>query len=124
MQTIHTDRAPSPAGHYSQAVVHGGFAFVSGQLPIDEQGEPRGDLPVEEQTRIVLGNIGRILEAAGGGLDSVVQMTIYVTDIDHWPAVNAAYIEVMGDHKPARAVIPVKSLHHGVRLEVQAIAAV
>ena len=51
-------------------------------------------------------------------------MTIYVTDIDHWPDVNTAYTEVIGDHKPARAVIPVKSLHHGVRLEVQAIAAV
>ena len=124
MQPIRTDRAPAPAGHYSQAIVHAGLVFVSGQLPIDAAGEPQGEAPVEEQTKLVLSNIGAILDAAGSGLDRVVQMTLYVTDIAHWPAVNEAYIEVMGSHKPARAVIPVNDLHYGVALEVQAIAAV
>ena len=104
--------------------MHGGLAFVSGQLPIDPAGKPRADVTVEEQTRLVLSNIDAILSEAGSGLGSVVQMTIYVSDIEHWTAVNEAYVEVMGDHRPARAVVPVNDLHHGAALEVQAIAAV
>lgn len=124
MKPVHTPDAPAPGGHYSQAIVHQGLAFVSGQLPIDGQGTPLGTAPVGDQTRLVLRNIGAILEAAGSGLDRVLQFTIYVSDMDFWPEVNEAYAAVMGDHKPARAVIPVKSLHYGVALEVQAIAAV
>ncbi|MCG8469042.1 MAG: RidA family protein [Gemmatimonadetes bacterium] len=124
MRAIHTDEAPAPAGHYSQAIVHDGVAYVSGQLPMDPKGKALGDASVQHQTRVVLGNIDAILRAAGSGLDRALQVTIYVTDIAHWPAVNEAYIEVMGDHRPARAVIPVNELHYGVALEVQAIAAV
>lgn len=124
MDRIETDQAPPPAGHYSQAVVHAGLAYVSGQLPIEANGNVLGGAPVEEQTRAVLANIDAILQAAGSGLGNVLQMTIYVSDMDHWSAVNRAYIEVMGEHRPARAVVPVKDLHHGVALEVQAIAAV
>jgi 2-iminobutanoate/2-iminopropanoate deaminase len=98
--------------------------FVSGQLPVDQDRTPLADATVQAQTRLVLANIDRILEAAGSGLGRVVQMTIYVTDIADWPAVNEAYAAVMGDHRPARAVVPVRDLHHGVALEVQAIAAV
>ena len=123
MKMIHTPDAPAPAGHYSQAVLHGGFAFVAGQLPIDSDGNVLGSASVGDQTRAVLANVDAILRAAGSGLDRTVQITIYVTDIDHWPEVNEAYEAVMGDHKPARAVIPVQGLHHGVALEVQAIAA-
>lgn len=124
MKRVHTEEAPAPAGHYSQAIVHGGLVFVSGQLPIGADGVPLADAPVEEQTRAVLTNVGRILDAADSGLDRVVQVTIYVSDIDHWPAVNEAYAEVFAEHRPARAVVPVPALHHGVALEVQAIAAV
>lgn len=124
MKSIHTSDAPRPAGHYSQAVEHGGLVYVSGQLPIGPDGTPFADASVEEQTRTVLANVGAILEAAGSGLDRVLQMTIYVSDGGHWPAVNEAYAEVLGEHRPARAVIPVANLHHGVALEVQAIAAV
>jgi len=124
MRMIHTPDAPGPAGHYSQAVVHGGFAFVSGQLPIDGDGHPLDGDSVAEQTRTVLANIDAILRAAGSGLDRTVQITIYVTDIGDWPDVNEAYQAALGDHRPARAVIPVGELHHGVALEVQAIAAV
>lgn len=124
MKRIQTEGAPSPAGHYSQAMVHGGLVFVSGQLPMGPDGEPLADAPVEEQTRVVLRSVGAILEAADSGLDRVLQVTIYVSDIAHWPAVNEAYAEVLGVHRPARAVVPVPALHHGVALEVQAIAAV
>lgn len=124
MKSIQTDDAPPPAGHYSQAIVHNGFAFVAGQLPIAPDGTVLNRASVGDQTRTVLRNIDAILKAAGSGLDRAVQITIYVTDIDHWAEVNEAYVEVLGDHKPARAVIPVRELHHGVVLEVQTIAAV
>ncbi len=70
MEKIHTDEAPRPAGHYSQAVVHNGLAFVSGQLPIDASGSALGGAPVGDQTRAVLANIDAILRAAGSGLRS------------------------------------------------------
>jgi len=124
MEIIHTSNAPAPAGHYSQAIVHNGFAFVAGQLPIAPDGTVLNRASVRDQTRAALSNVGAILEAAGSGLDRAVQITIYVTDIDHWAEVNETYIELLGDHRPARAVIPVRELHHGVVLEVQAIGAV
>lgn len=124
MERIHAPDAPPPRGHYSQAIVHNGLAFVSGQLPIGDDGEIMNRAPAGDQARAVMFNIEKILEAAGSGLDRLLQVTIYVTDIDFWAEVNEAYIEVMGDNKPARAVIPVRELHHGVILEVQAIAAV
>ena len=124
MKHVHTEGAPSPAGHYSQAIVHTGLVFVSGQLPIGPDGTPLDAAPVEEQTRVVLDNVRAILTAAGSGLERVLQVTIYVSDIAHWPAVNEAFAAAFGDHRPARAVVPVPALHHGVALEVQAIAAV
>ena len=124
MRRIHTEAAPVPAGHYSQAIEHAGLVFVAGQLPIDPESGPLTDAGLGRQTEQVLRNIAAILSEAGSGLDRVVQMTIYVSDIDGWDEVNEAYTRVMGDHRPARAVIPVGELHHGVGLEVEAIAAV
>ena len=122
MQTISTPNAPAPAGHYSQAIVHQGIVYVAGQLPFDPKNpEVLPDNP-RDQTHNVLKNVRAILEAANSSLSKTLQMTIYVTDIDHWPAVNAAYAEVMGTHRPARAVVPVGDLKPGCILEVQAIA--
>ena len=123
MQEISTPDAPSPAGHYSQAVVHEGIVYVAGQLPLDPKNAEALPSDPGAQTRRALNNVGVILEAAGSSLSQTLQMTIYVTDIDHWPAVNAAYAEVTGSHRPARAVVPVGSLRPGCILEVQAIAA-
>ena len=123
MQIISTSNAPTPAGHYSQAIVHQGIVYVAGQLPVDPKNpEALPDNP-EDQTRNVLENVRAILEAANSSLSNTLQMTIYVTDIGHWPAVNAAYAEIMGTHRPARAVVPVGTLRPGCILEVQAIAA-
>ena len=124
MHSIETKDAPTAAGHYSQAIVHNGLAYVAGQLPIDPKNREKPIGSIEEQTELTLRNVEAILVAAGSGLDQVLQMTVYVTDISLWSGVNAAYARVMGSHKPARAIVPVKDLHYGYQIEIQAIAAV
>ncbi len=123
MQLIETGHAPIPAGHYSQAVVHNGFVFVSGQLPIVPGQKEHRVGTIEEQTEQVLRNVEAILIAAGSGLDRVLQMTIYISDGELWGGVNAVYSRVMGAHRPARAVVPVKELHYGYQIEIQVVAA-
>lgn len=124
IQTILTNNAPAPAGHYSQAVVHNGVVYVAGQLSIDSNGNKLVDASIEEQTELVLKNIEAILKEAGSSLNQVLQMTIYITSIEDWGKVNKVYTKIMGAHKPARAVVPIKELHYGLKLEVQVIAAV
>jgi 2-iminobutanoate/2-iminopropanoate deaminase len=124
MDLITTPTAPAPAGHYSQAVVHGGFVFVAGQLPLDPaSGALVGPGDIEAQAERTLRNVEAILVAAGSGMDRVCSMTIYITDRALWPKVNAVYARVLGDHRPARAVIPVPELREGCLIEIQAIAA-
>jgi reactive intermediate/imine deaminase len=123
MEAITTPNAPTAAGHYSQAIVHNGVVYVAGQLPIDPNDRNRPVGSIEEQTERTLRNLEAILVAAGSGLNRVLQMTIYISDIELWGGVNAAYARVMGGHKPARAVVPVKDLHYGYQIEIQAIAA-
>lgn len=124
MKLIQTDRAPAPAGHYSQAVVHNGTVYVAGQLPIDPGTGEKCLGSIEEQTEQVLKNVAAILEAAGSGLDRVLKVTVYVSDISLWGGVNAVYARFFGDHRPARAVVPTRELHHGFLIEVEAVAAV
>lgn len=123
MKTISTTKAPKPAGHYSQAVVCGGVVYVAGQLggdPVNPGAAP-GDAAT--QTRQALANVAAILEAAGSALGHVLQTTVYVTDIGLWAEVNQAYAEVMGEHRPARAIVPIGPLRGGYVVEIQAIAA-
>lgn len=125
IRTVSTREAPAPAGHYSQAVVEGGFVFVAGQLPIDPASGAIAGAPddIETQTRQVLGNVAAILQAAGSGLDRLVSVTVFITSRSQWPAVDRVYAELLGTHRPARAVIPVPELRPGCLIEVQAIAA-
>lgn len=94
-QAIHTTAAPTPRGFHSQAVRAGNLLFIAGQLPFDTAGNLVGKT-VTEQANQTLSNVRAILEAAGGALDNLVQVTIYVSDIAHWPAVNAAYQAFLG----------------------------
>lgn len=123
MTPIHTHDAPAPAGHYSQGIAHNGTLYVAGQLPIDpaHPEAPHGD--IAEQTRRALANVEAILLAAGSSLSQLLSVTVYVSDVSLWPAVNDVYAEVLGDHRPARAVVPVPTLHHGYLVEIQAVAA-
>lgn len=124
IETIHTQNAPSPAGHYSQAVVYNGLVYVAGQIAIDPQTGEKKLGSIEEQTEQVLKNVCEILKAAGSDLNRVLKMTVYISDMDLWSAVNAVYAKVMGEHRPARAIVPTKELHHGFLIEIEAIAAV
>ena len=124
MRAVSTRAAPEPAGHYSQAVVEGGFVYVAGQLPIDPAtGEISAPDDIESQARQVFRNVGAILQAAGSGLDRLVSVTIFVTSRSLWPGVDRVYADMLGAHRPARAVIPVPELRPGCLIEVQAIAA-
>ncbi len=113
-----------PVGHYSPGVVHNGLVFVSGQLPIKPGQKEHVVGSIEEQTEQTLRNVQRVLQAAGSDLDKVLQMTVYVSDGELWGPVNATYARIMGSHRPARAIVPVKDLHYGYQIEIQAIAAV
>lgn len=123
MRPIQTPDAPITSGHYSQAVVHDGLIFVSGQLPLDpgDLQRPPGD--IAQQTERALRNVEAILRAAGGRLESLVQLTIFLSDMGHWREVNDTVARVLGSHKPARAVIPCGTLNRGCQVEITAIAA-
>jgi 2-iminobutanoate/2-iminopropanoate deaminase len=124
METISTADAPAPAGHYSQAIVHGGLVFVSGQLPIDPVTRSPRTGPIEEQTELALRNLAAVLAGSGSGIDRVLKTTVYVSDIELWGRVNQAYAAFFGEHRPARAVVPTRDLHFGCLVEIDAIAAV
>jgi 2-iminobutanoate/2-iminopropanoate deaminase len=124
IRKINTPDAPAPGGHYSQAVVYNGLVFVSGQLSIDPQTGEKRLGSIEEQTEQVLGNVAAILQAAGSDMSRVLKMTVYVADIKLWEAVNKVYARVMGEYRPARAVVPTGALHYGFLIEIEAIAAV
>jgi enamine deaminase RidA (YjgF/YER057c/UK114 family) len=105
-------------------MVHNGVVYVAGQLPLDPNWPDAPHGTAEEQTRRVLRNVEAILRTAGSDLDHLLTVTIYITDVALWPAVNAAYAGVLGNHRPARTVVPVPALHHGYVIEVTATGAV
>src|SRR5262249_20275483 len=113
IQSVFTPQAPSPAGHYSQAVVHNGIVYVAGQLPIDPVTGEKKLGSIEVQTEQALKNVAAILEAAGSDLAQVLKVTVYVSDIEQWGRVNAVYARFFGAHRPARTVVPTRELHHG-----------
>lgn len=121
---IRTNSAPSPGGHYSQAIVHNGLIFVSGQLAIDPSTGEKFTGAIEQQTEMTLRNLEAILHAAGSDLNHVLKTTVFVADIGLWGKVNEVYSHIFGEHRPARSVVPTKDLHYGFLIEVEAIAAV
>ncbi len=120
-EAVFTDKAPRPIGPYSQAIKAGEFLFISGQIPVDRDGN-LVEGGIKAQTRQVLENIRAILEAAGAGLDNVVKVTVYLKDMNDFSAMNEVYAEYFGSSKPARAAVEVSRLPKDVRIEVEAIA--
>ena len=124
MESINTGRAAAARGHYSQAIVHGGLVYVAGQLPLAPADPERRGGSFEEQAQQVISNVIAVLEAAGSSADRILKATVYIADIDHWPAFNAIYAQRLGAHRPARTVVPVAQLHYGYLVEMDVIAAV
>jgi 2-iminobutanoate/2-iminopropanoate deaminase len=122
MKEIFTQNAPKPAGHYSQAIVHGNLIYVSGQLPIDPMTGEKRIGSIEEQAEQALRNVSEIIKAAGSSMDQVIKTTVYISDMQLWERVNEVYSDFFGEHRPARAVVPTKDLHYGFQIEVEAIA--
>lgn len=123
IRIVETPNAPLPAGHYSQAIIHDRTVYVAGQLPIEPGTNAKVLGSIEEQAERTLKNVQAILEAAGTDLAHVLKVTVYITDISQWGAVNAVYGKFFGAWKPARALVPTKDLHHGFLIEIDAVAA-
>src|SRR5262245_25037831 len=116
IRTANPATMAAPGGHYSHAVVGGGLVFVAGQLPIAPDGTRLADKPFAEQAKQVLDNVAHALEAGGSGIEKLLQVRVYVTDIASWPEFNAIYAQWAGAARPARAVVPVPQLHYGFKI--------
>lgn len=122
MKIIETKNAPGAVGAYSQGIVSNGFVYSSGQLPlVPETGELISD-DVKKATRQSLENVKAIIEAGGSSLEKIVKVNIFLDDVNDFAAVNEAYAEFFGDHKPARSCVEVGKLPKNGLLEIEAIA--
>jgi len=113
---------PTTRGFYSPAVRAGDFVFVSGQLPMITEDRVEGTITI--QTQQALASLRGVLQSHGQDITSLVQCTIYISDMAFWPEVNAIYAEFFSQVPvpPARALVPVKTMHYGALIEIQAVA--
>lgn len=122
LKILATDQAPSAVGPYSQGIQGSNMIFTSGQIPVDlKTGEVcTGD--IERETRLCLDSVKAVLAAGGASLEDVAKVTVFVTDIGDFSAINQVYAEYFTDHKPARSLVEVSKLPKGVNIEIEAIA--
>ena len=119
---IATPDAPAAIGPYSQAIVHNGIIYCSGQIPLDpESGEIKAKT-IEDQTHQVMKNLQAVLEAAGSGLSGVIRTTIYLQNLENFAKVNEVYASYLSKPFPARATVEVSKLPRGSEVEIDAIA--
>jgi 2-iminobutanoate/2-iminopropanoate deaminase len=118
-----TPHAPAPIGPYSVATEANGFVFISGQIPIDPATGAPVEGPVSMQTRRIMDNLAAILGDLGLGFADVVKTTIFLADMQDFPAVNQVYGEYFSDAPPARATVEVGGLPGGFDVEIEAIVA-
>ena len=120
---IHSNQAPSAIGCYSQGIKLGNIVFLSGQIPLDAATMQMVEGPIEIKIAKVLDNLKTVAEAAGGGLNDLVKVTVYLTDLANFQAVNNAMAGYFEKPYPARAVIGVASLPKGAEVEIEAVMA-
>ncbi|MEI8352030.1 MAG: RidA family protein [bacterium] len=120
---IRTDLAPAPIGPYQQAIKAGNLVFTSGQIPISPQTGEVDAGGIEDQTRRVIDNLKAVLEAAGSSLDQVVKTTVFLRDMDDFPAMNKVYARYFQtETAPARSTVQVARLPRNVAVEIEAVA--
>lgn len=121
---ISTPEAPKAIGPYSQAIVHNGIAYLSGQIPLDPITNQLVEGGVEEQTVRVLENLKAVLDACGSSLAQVLKTTIFLKDMGDFAKVNEIYGRYFSAEPPSRATVEAARLPRDVRVEIEAIAAV
>ena len=119
--TIHSDNAPAAIGTYSQAVRHGDVVFLSGQIPLDPATMELVEGDFETRARRVFDNIRAVVDAAGGTMDQVLKINVYLTDLTNFAAVNSVMAEYFDEPYPARAAVGVATLPKGADVEAEAI---
>lgn len=120
-KAIFPPNAAKPLAPYTPAIEAGGFVFLSGQIALDEHGELHTP-DITTETRKVMENIGNLLKAAGLGYEHLVKVTIFLSDMAHYAAVNEVYGGFIDDVPPAREAVAVKGLPRGVNVEISGIA--
>lgn len=121
MKTIHTDKAPSAVGPYSQAVISGGMVYTSGQIAINPSTNTIEAVTIEEQTEQVMKNLGAVLETSGSSFDKAVKTTCFLADMNDFASFNEIYGKYFTS-LPARSCVAVKTLPKNVLVEVEVIA--
>jgi reactive intermediate/imine deaminase len=121
---IHSDRAPAAIGTYSQAIRSGAFVFLSGQIPLDPTTMSIVSGDFAARARQVFSNLQAVAQAAGGDLDNVVKVTVYLTDLDNFATVNKVMSEFFKEPYPARAALGVSALPKGADIEAEAILSI
>lgn len=119
---VTTEKAPKAIGPYSQGVIAGGFLFTAGQIPLDPATMQVVPGDIRAQTDRVMQNLRAILEAGGASLGRVVRTTVFLADMDDFPAMNEIYARAFGEHRPARSTVAAKALPRNVLVEIDAVA--
>ena len=120
-QAIHSEQAPAAIGPYSQAVRHGDIVFLSGQIPLDPATMQLVEGDIAAQVHRVFQNLRAVCEAAGGGLDGIVKLNVYLTDLGNFAIVNEIMQAYFAEPYPARAAVGVAALPLGAEVEVEAV---
>ncbi len=123
-EPVHTDRAPQAIGAYSQAMVHEGLLYLSGQIPLDPATGQMVEGAFPLQIRRVLENLQAVCEAAGTALQHAIRLQVYLTDLQNFAEVNQAMEALFSPPYPARAVVQVVALPRGALVEIDAIVAI
>jgi len=121
---VSSEQAPKAIGPYSQAVIHNGIAYLSGQIPLDPASGQIVGGGITEQTERVLENLKAVLAACGSDLGSVLKTTVFLADMGEFPAMNEVYGRYFPSEPPARATVQAARLPRDVRVEIECIAAV
>ena len=122
MKKIYSDQAPKAIGPYSQAIRSGSLVFCSGQTPIVPDTNKMVDGEIGPQTRQALMNLSAVLKAEGLSLADVVKTTVFLKNFRDFPAMNAVYAELFGEHQPARSTVEVSRLPLDALVEIECIA--
>lgn len=123
-EIIQTDNAPKAIGPYSQAVKVGNTVYFSGQIPLDPQTMTIVTGGIAEETKQVFNNMQAVAKAAGGSLEAIVKLTIYLTDLSHFPIVNEVMTTFFKAPYPARTTIQVSALPKASQVEIEAVMVV